>query len=268
MEAPRLSSCGANGHFHRPAQKGQVANKLSYIDGVVEWDRGQLKDEDIITVTRNESSEVDTAIGYTIFSLEPADPSGTTLPTLFKLNTTSAATIPEAFLDKHLFQGLPAYLDPTANVLHVLISTLSGTGLSPQFFDDILEPVLGAIRLKSSDYNVIRTTSAESVKEFARSELLVRANRGKKQTVLMLSGDGGMVDTINGLLESGDRSRYVFNSTLFLFYLKATDSAPHTVHIPNQSSHRCLSAQATLSSTPSTNYLLSLLSISKAFEHS
>ena len=99
------------------------------------------------------------------------------------------------------------HLDHDANILHILISTLSGTGLAPQFFDDILEPLLAAIRLKSLDYNVVRTQSAESVKDFARSELLVRANEGKKQSLLMLSGDGGMVDTINGLLESGDRSR-------------------------------------------------------------
>jgi hypothetical protein len=54
----------------------------------------------------------------------------------------------------------------------------------------------------------VRTSSAESVVEFARSTLLVAANQGRKQTVLMLSGDGGMVDTINGLLESGHQSRY------------------------------------------------------------
>lgn len=233
MEAQTLSSSGAIDQAESPARTGQAADKFFYNDGVLKWDGGQLKDEDIITVTRANSSEVGTAIGYTIFSLEPADPSGPTPPTPFKLNTTSAAAVPEAFLDKHLFQGLPAHLNPAANVLHVLISTLSGTGLSPQFFDDILEPVLGTIGLKSSDYDVVRTKSAESVKEFAQSELLVRANEGKKQTVLMLSGDGGMVDTINGLLESGELSRSYIKPILSQLPLGTGNALFHSLHKPS-----------------------------------
>ena len=270
MEAQTLSSSGAIDQAECPAQTGQVADKLFYNNGVLKWDGGQLKDDDIITVTRANSCEVGTTVGYTIFSLEPADPSGPTPPTPFKLNTTPATAVPEAFLNKHLFQGLPAHLNPAANALRVLISTLSGTGLSPQFFDDILEPVLGTIGLKSSDYDVVRTQSAESVKEFAQSELLVRANEGKKQTVLMLSGDGGMVDTINGLLESGERSRYIFKtsvSPLLFPNCQIAYSALRTARIPNHFSRSCLSAQATLSSTPSTSRPLSLLYISKVFEH-
>jgi hypothetical protein len=219
MAAPPFSNSGAleDGTSVQPAQ---VADKALYNDGLLAWNGGQLKDEDIITAIRTKSAEVNTVAGYTIFSLEPADASEPTPPTPFKLKTTAALNLPEQFLDKHLFQGLPAHLNHDANVLHVLISTLSGTGLSPQFFEDILETLLGAIGLESSDYKVTRTQSAESVAEFARSELLVRANEGKKQTVLMLSGDGGMVDTINGLLESEDRSRYILIFILSLLYFQ------------------------------------------------
>jgi len=168
---------------------------LSYSNGILAWGSSKLRDEDIITVTN-----VGGGLGHTIFSMVPdAKP--------FELRTTNATLLPEAFLDRYLLKHLPAYLQ--TEHIHILISTLSGTGLSPAFFDEVLHPLLRAVGLADLRYSVIRTNSAESVKEFARSTLLVAANRGEKQTALMLSGDGGMVDTINGLLENGDRSRYV-----------------------------------------------------------
>jgi diacylglycerol kinase family enzyme len=170
---------------------------LSYRDGVLSWGSSKLRDADIITVTKIEDN-----VGHTIFSLipEPGEKP-------FELRTTNATLLPEDFLEQFLFKALPSHLQ-SGNDIHVLISTLSGTGLAPAFFDEVLHPVLRAIGLPDSRYSVTRTKSAESVKEFARSTLLVAANRGQKQTVLMLSGDGGMVDTINGLMERGQRSRY------------------------------------------------------------
>jgi hypothetical protein len=170
---------------------------LSYRNGVLAWGASELRDDNIIVAT-----EVGETIGHIIVSLAPdaAD-------SPFELRTTRATLLPQAFLDKHLFKTLPSYLQ--TDHIHVLISTLSGTGLAPAFFDDVLHPLLRAIGLADSAYTVTRTRSAESVKDFAKSTLLVAANGGQEQTVLMLSGDGGMVDTINGLMESGDRSRYV-----------------------------------------------------------
>ena len=179
---------------------------LSYRNGVLSWGSAELRDEDIIVATK-----VDGSIGHTIFSL--ASDAGKGRP--FELRTTRATLLPQGFLDQYLFSSLPPYL--LTGHVHVLISTLSGTGLAPAFFDDVLHPVLRAIGLADSAYTVTRTKSAESVKEFARSTLLVAANGGKKQTVLMLSGDGGMVDTINGLMESGKRSKYVpWVSTIYI----------------------------------------------------
>jgi hypothetical protein len=178
---------------------GHVADEpvhFSYCNGALAWSSSSLNDEDIITVTRTGS------IDHTIFSLAPPDDEKP-----FELRTTNATTLPQAFLDKHLFQALPSCLQPD-NDIHILISTLSGTGLSPAFFDEVLHPLLRAIGLADSIYSIVRTSSAESVVEFARATLLVTASKGRKQTLLMLSGDGGMVDTINGLLESGQRSRY------------------------------------------------------------
>jgi len=184
---------------------------FSYHDGVLSWDDDiskKWRDQDTVTVTKSKSR----FFAYKIFSLAPTDietADETTKKTSpFELIITNVpANLPKEFLNKHLLKELPDQLQPE-NEIHVLISMLSGTGLSPSFFNEILQPVLHGLGFKDESYNVVRTKSAESVKEFARSTLLVGANEGIKQTVLMLSGDGGMVDTINGLLESGQRSRY------------------------------------------------------------
>ena len=178
---------------------GQPGEEPSYRDGALTSGKSALKDEDIITATGDDGK------GYTVFSLALADPDAKGRP--FELRTTTATLLPQAFLDKYLFQTLPQHLLPP-NTLHVLISTLSGTGLAPEFFDEVLHPLVKAVGLADPSYVVLRTKSTESVKEFAKSTLLAGANAGSKQTVLMLSGDGGMVDTINGLLEGESRSRY------------------------------------------------------------
>ena len=205
MADSRVFSSGANLEGKSSTESARFADNQSYVNGVLAWGGGQLKDEDIITVTR--TSEDDAFEGFTITTLETADLSQPATAAPFKLITTSASTLPKPFLDKHLFHTSPAHLDHETNVLYVFISTLSGTGLAPQFFKDVLEPLLRVIGLSKSDYGVVRTQNADSVKAFARSGLLPQANKGKKQTVLMLSGDGGIIDTINGLLEGGVRSR-------------------------------------------------------------
>ncbi|KAI9886834.1 MAG: hypothetical protein M1823_001333 [Watsoniomyces obsoletus] len=51
-----------------------------------------------------------------------------------------------------------------------------------------------------SSYTVQETTSADSIRNFARDVLGPNARSGIRQTVLLLSGDGGVHDLLNGLL--------------------------------------------------------------------
>ncbi|PQE03593.1 diacylglycerol kinase catalytic domain-containing protein [Rutstroemia sp. NJR-2017a BVV2] len=190
------------------------ATHFSYRNGDLNWSGaggsdghksgGTIKGEDVICVTENKGS--DGAAGYTIFSLASIDTTDVKkLP--LELQTTSASNLPKECLDNYLFHGLPTYLRPAEAQIYILISTLSGTCLAPDFYDVVLRHILEAIGLTDSSYTLIRTNSAHSVREFASKELLQGANEGKKQSVLMLSGDGGVVDTLNGLLESGEKSQ-------------------------------------------------------------
>jgi hypothetical protein len=207
MDEPPSSSSGPD------PESGKITNYFTvvdeadhfiYRDGQLSWSSYAIKDENVIIVTPAKE-----AIAYIIWSLAPAEtPSDSTpAPRAFELEITHSINFPQQFLDKHLFKGLPPQLDPKSNEIYVLISTSSGTGLSSSFFDEILQDILRAVGLGESDYNVVRTSSAESVKEFARTTLLAKGNKGEKQTVLMLSGDGGIVDTINELLENEGRSK-------------------------------------------------------------
>ncbi|PQE06254.1 glycogen synthase kinase mutation revertant protein [Rutstroemia sp. NJR-2017a BBW] len=216
------------------------ATHFSYRNGDLTWSGaggsdgqaagGKIKGEEVLFVTENKGS--DGAAGYTIFSLTSIDTTDVKkLP--LELKATSASTLPKECLDNYLFRGLPTYLRPAEAQIYVLVSTLSGTGLAPDFYDIVLHRILEAIGVPDSSYTLIRTNSAHSVREFASKELLQRANEGKKQSVLMLSGDGGVVDTINGLLESGDKSQLFTKPTLAQLPLGTGNALFHSLHRPS-----------------------------------
>lgn len=190
------------------------ASHATYRDGQLVWDGGKLGDQDIITITSIEDREN----GQRIWSLAPVDPASDPKQPPFELQTTPATSLPQDFVERHIFRALPDHLDPATHSIYVLVSTRSGTGLALEFFNDILRPLLRAIGLADSGYSVIQTENAESVKTFARGVLIGGANQGKKQTVVLLSGDGGIVDILNGLQETRNQPRY-FYSILILFYL-------------------------------------------------
>lgn len=239
---------------------------FSYRDGDLTWSGavrldsgvsgGKIKGEDVICVTENEGSNG--TLGYTIFSLLPSDGGVKKLP--FQLKTTSATNLPQECLESYLVKNLPTYLQAAETKIFVLISTLSGTGLAPDFYDAVLHRILDSIGLPQTSYTLIRTDNADSVKDFASSTLLDGANQGRKQSILMLSGDGGMVDTINGLLESRGKSRW---ASLHIAFVFLTTNRLRIAHMLNRYYLNFLLAQGMLSSIPCTDLRQSLRCIYK-----
>ena len=89
----------------------------------------------------------------------------------------------------------------------VFISTKSGTGLAENVFAQLVQPAFTWYGLKpDGNYAVHLTTSETSVSELTQQIVLPRANEGKKQTIVLLSGDGGMVDVVNALI-AGPRTK-------------------------------------------------------------
>ena len=123
--------------------------------------------------------------------------------------------VPQPVLDKHYTPSLPPQLsiplgpdDDAANV-HIIISIRSGIGEAQDFFDHVVRNTLEAVGLQKQAYRVHVTESERSLTELARTVFFPRANDGVAQTLLLLSGDGGIVDIVNVLLSSVQSPRYV-----------------------------------------------------------
>lgn len=92
-------------------------------------------------------------------------------------------------------EKLPPCLSPDREI-HVVVSALSGMKGAEAYYRETLNPVLEAHSIK---HNLHITTSAESVIELCNTKIVTAATKGVKQTILLLSGDGGIVDIINTL---------------------------------------------------------------------
>ena len=120
----------------------------------------------------------------------------------------------ESLLNKSYLSSIPDHLAAPKGPegkpnIHVVVSIRSGTWEAELFFRNVVQHVLQAVGLSEADYKVHHTSSERSVIEFATGLLLPVANSGQAQTVILLSGDGGMVDITNVLLESEQSPNFV-----------------------------------------------------------
>ncbi|KAF2665510.1 hypothetical protein BT63DRAFT_428468 [Microthyrium microscopicum] len=86
--------------------------------------------------------------------------------------------------------------------VYVVISTLSGTQLATSFYDNILAPLLKRLKSEldiSETIHVERTKDARSVIDLTNTLFASNANQGIRQLIILLSGDGGIVDVLNEL---------------------------------------------------------------------
>lgn len=81
-------------------------------------------------------------------------------------------------------------------------------GHAKTFFQDVLQPFLRRIQLQDAAYDIYHTTSDQTIIELARSKLLPEAQNGVEQAVILLSGDGGMIDILNVLYERSHTTQY------------------------------------------------------------
>ena len=169
-----------------------IITDATYFEGKLRWNEGKesILAENIITAIFAPGDGYE----HIICTLTSTDEEP------FKLRILPAKTLPQDFLDEHELKQLPAHFGPAHADLYVFVSKTSGTGLSTRFFDEVLEPLIRVAGIQASEYQVIRTEDVESITKHTRAELLNGAKSGRKQTVLLLSGDGGIVEIINGLL--------------------------------------------------------------------
>ncbi|KAK3502801.1 ATP-NAD kinase-like domain-containing protein [Neurospora crassa] len=145
----------------------------------------------------------------------------------FKLSATYARSLPEELTREFLVEKVPEHL-AGVDELHVIVSTRSGLGLAAGFYEGVLRPLLeegfgfeaGGDVIEGDDdddkqgpktrpgktYQITFTKSADTIKDFARglvssssSSAQGRQQRQPSRTIILLSGDGGIIDLLNGL---------------------------------------------------------------------
>ncbi|KAI6785307.1 uncharacterized protein J7T54_006949 [Emericellopsis cladophorae] len=149
----------------------------------------------------------------------------------FKLVLIHSDAISDELSDAYLIDKFPPYLVHDAwNQVDVVMSTKSGTHLALPFWSTVLQPLLSTLartfpEAKVDQANILVTESAESVSDFARQ--LWSSPAAPTRTVILLSGDGGMVDILNGRQE-GSQQR----PTIALLPMGTGNALFHSNHKP------------------------------------
>ena len=134
--------------------------------------------------------------------------------THYVLKSTRAKKCPDTFLNKYALSVLPRHLSDcrgstTNTELQIIVSTKSGICEAKSYYRDIVQGVLSRLGFLESDYKVHYTASDRWITEFASRDICSRASAGVSQTILLLSGDGGVIDIINALFGSSQSDRFV-----------------------------------------------------------
>ena len=100
---------------------------------------------------------------------------------------------------------------------HIILSTGSGHQKAESFFQDVVRPILHALHSTEQDNWSLHTTqSVTSILELIDRELFPKANKGVKLRIVLASGDGGIVDLVNGLLSKPASSVYAAPQVVLL----------------------------------------------------
>lgn len=115
--------------------------------------------------------------------------------------------------------------------LHVVVSTGSGTGQAQAVWEQLLQPMLHHVcSLEAKNYALHFTSSESTVTELTRDVILPQANLGVAQAIILLSGDGGIVDIVNAIL-SGERTRSYKKPNIALLPLGTGNALAHSAGI-------------------------------------
>lgn len=137
---------------------------------------------------------------------------------LYKFEDVQVTNLPQTFIEANVISPHSEHLLPSGSnskgggsfrSLYVIISIGSGTGEAQGFFDNVVRPAFSASGVQPFSYYVHTTDSNKSIERLISAVILPRANEGVSQTILLLSGDGGVVDIVNVLLSSKRSDLYV-----------------------------------------------------------
>lgn len=116
------------------------------------------------------------------------------------VKSLEGSELPEDFVKRYTIGPYVSQIYP----LHVVVSIASGTGLAKDFYESSLRPLLDHLGYLDLDSCSIHYTKSENtVTQLTKTVFVPAANAGKKQWIILLSGDGGIVDVVNAILGQG-----------------------------------------------------------------
>ncbi|KAF2024465.1 hypothetical protein EK21DRAFT_78644 [Setomelanomma holmii] len=93
---------------------------------------------------------------------------------------------------------------------HIIISTGSGHKQAQHFWKDVVSPILDtASPDRRGNFHEHITQSETTILELTRDVFFPAADAGKPQRIILLSGDGGIVDLVNGLSAKPASTSYI-----------------------------------------------------------
>ncbi|KAJ5600581.1 hypothetical protein VI817_001618 [Penicillium citrinum] len=150
----------------------------------IDNEEDQVELNDIICVVPKES-------GHRVLFLKHENTNGDIST---QLKYVDISSIPPSLTP--FWTDIPAYLQGPEPI-QVVISTRSGTGAARTIFTTLVKPFLEDLNL---NYSIYETKSAQTITELSQSNFLPYASTSTNstpQTILLLSGDGGLVDILD-----------------------------------------------------------------------
>ncbi|KAF9697036.1 hypothetical protein EKO04_004579 [Ascochyta lentis] len=93
---------------------------------------------------------------------------------------------------------------------HVVLSVGSGHQQAAVFYDECVGPLLATLYPNDHQrFHVHTTESATSITDLTNDVFFTRANAGKALRIIVLSGDGGIIDLVNGLSSHATSPSYI-----------------------------------------------------------
>ncbi|KNG46935.1 glycogen synthase kinase mutation revertant protein [Stemphylium lycopersici] len=137
------------------------------------------------------------------------------------LQENSDATKPPSFVKISKRSTTPPNAPDTSSQreTHVVLSVGSGDRQAENFFQNVVTPILSTAIYGDeglSNLKIHTTTSATTISELTQNTFFPAANSKKPLRIILLSGDGGIVDLVNGLLSQPQSDAYISPEVVLL----------------------------------------------------